>query len=330
MAGFRTGAGESGFIVAGLALYTVLSLAYLAADSVAGLTLVRIIHGFASAMVVPIAMAYVADLSRVGSEGSHMGTFSIALYLGMGIGPLAGGVISAVAGMDAVFLAMTGFSLFSLLISIAFVPESTPRPRPTIEKRGVLAHPAMRAAVAFQLINAFANGTFMVFIPLIASLSIGLSTAETGIVISVSSLSTSMLQRWSGRLADRYDRTGLIVAGTALIAATLLFIPSLSGFPALLLASLAIGIGGGISLPAVTAIVTVAGRDIGQGAAMGASNTAMGVGMIVSPMLSGLVMDLYGLPSVFYLSGCVCFAALPVFRLLARRALSPAPTGVRV
>jgi len=321
--------GRKWFIVLGLALYTVLSLAYLEADSVGGLIFIRMIHGVASAMVVPIAMAYIADLSRVGSEGRHMGTFSIALYLGMGIGPLAGGLISALAGMDAVFLGMTGFSLLSLLISLVFVPESTPGPRPPVAKHGVLGHPAMRAAVAFQLINAFANGTFMVFIPLIASLSYGLSTAETGIVISVSSLSTSMLQRWSGRLADRYDRAGLIVGGTALIAATLLLIPSLSGFPELLLASLALGIRGGISLPAVTAIVTVAGREVGQGAAMGASNTAMGVGMIVSPMLSGLVMDLYGLSSVFYLSGIVCLTALPVFQVLARRArtASPADAG---
>jgi MFS family permease len=311
--------GRKWFIVLGLALYTLLSLGYLVASSVGGLILVRVFHGMASAMVIPIAMAYVADLSAVGAEGRQMGTFSIALYLGMGIGPLAGGVISAVAGMAAVFLSMTAFSLLSVAICIAFVPESPPIPRPILPRRGVLGHPALRAAIFFQLINAFATGTFMVFVPLIASLAYGLSTAETGLVISVSSLSTSVLQRWSGGLADHYDKTLLIVGGTALIAATLLAIPSLSGFPALLLAAFAIGIGGGVSLPAVTAIVTIAGRTVGQGAAMGASNTAMGIGMIVSPLLSGLVMDLYGIPEVFYLSGFVCIAALPFFVLLARR-----------
>ena len=316
--------GRKWFIVTGLALYTILSLAYLVAESVGGLILVRVIHGMASAMVIPIAMAYVADLSAVGSEGRQMGTFSIALYLGMGIGPLLGGVISAVAGMTAVFLSMTAFSLLSVLVCLAFVPESAPRPRPATSGRGVLGNSALRAAVFFQLINAFANGTFMVFVPLIASLAFGLSTAETGLVISVSSLSTSVLQRWSGGLADRYDKTILIVAGTALIAATLFVIPSLSGFPALLLAALAIGVGGGVSLPAVTAIVTIAGRAVGQGAAMGASNTAMGVGMIVSPLLSGLVMDLYGITDVFYLSGVICALALPIFVVLARKGLREA------
>lgn len=311
--------GRKVFITAGLALYTLLSFAYLAADSVAGLTLVRVVHGAASAMVLPIAMAYVADLSAVGSEGRHMGTFSIALYLGMGVGPLMGGVIGAAFGMSAVFLSMTAFSLVSLVICAAFVPDSLPRPRPATDRRSTLGHPAIRAAVFFQLINAFANGTFMVFVPLIGALAFGLSTAETGILISVSSLSTSVLQRYSGGLADRYNKIVLIVGGTALIAVALAVIPSLSGFPGLLLAALAIGLGSGVSLPAVTAIVTIAGRSVGQGAAMGASNTAMSVGMIVSPLVSGVVMDLYGIASVFYLSAAICTLALPLFVALARR-----------
>ena len=135
--------GRKRFIVLGLSLYTVLSLAYLAANSVAGLIAVRMVHGVASAMVIPIAMAYVADLSAVGGEGSHMGTFSISLYLGMGIGPLAGGVISATAGMAAVFLAMTAFSLFSVAICIAFVPETGVRPRPPLSGQSVLGHPGL-------------------------------------------------------------------------------------------------------------------------------------------------------------------------------------------
>jgi predicted MFS family arabinose efflux permease len=54
---------------------------------------------------------------------------------------------------------------------------------------------------------------------------------------------------------------------------------------------------------------------------MGASNTAMSVGMIISPLVSGLVMDRFGIASVFYLSAAICAASLPFFTLLAKRAL---------
>jgi MFS family permease len=319
--------GRKAFITAGLALYTALSFAYLAADTVAALTLVRVVHGGASAMVLPIAMAYVADLSVPGSEGRHMGTFSIASYLGMGVGPLLGGLLGAAFGMPAVFLAMTALSLVSLAICVVFVPDTPPQARPAVPRATVVGHPALRAAVVFQLINAFANGTFMVFVPLIGSLAFGLSTAGTGVLISVASLSTSVLQRFGGGLADRHRKVPLIVGGTALIAGALALIPSLPGFPGLLAVALVIGLGGGISLPAVTAIVTVAGRTVGQGAAMGASNTAMSVGMIVSPLVSGLVMDLFGIASVFYLSAAICVLALPLFVLLARRIPAESSTG---
>ena len=53
----------------------------------------------------------------------------------------------------------------------------------------------MCAVVSFQLINVFANGTFIVFIPLIASLFFDFSTADMGIVIIISLLTTSLLQR---------------------------------------------------------------------------------------------------------------------------------------
>lgn len=68
--------GRKRFITAGLLLYAVLSLLYPAAGSVYTLVAVRLIHGFASAMVFPIAMAYVAEVSSKGSEGKTMGTFN--------------------------------------------------------------------------------------------------------------------------------------------------------------------------------------------------------------------------------------------------------------
>lgn len=78
--------GRKWIILIGMFAYAVTSLTYLIADSVYSLTVVRLIHGIASAMVVPIAMAYIADLSEKGKEGSRMGNFSISMFLGMGWG----------------------------------------------------------------------------------------------------------------------------------------------------------------------------------------------------------------------------------------------------
>ena len=74
-----------------------------------------------------------------------------------------------------------------------------------------------------------------------------------------------------------------------------------------------LGIGGGISVPAMYALVTITGREVGQGSAMGTINMAMSVGMILSPLVCGMIMDQIGISLVFYLSAAIVFISTPVF-----------------
>jgi len=83
--------GRKKFICIGLLLYTVLSLGYVFADSVYSLTWVRFLHGFASAMVLPLVMAYVGDIVPMGKEGKYMGYFNVSMFMGVGFGPFIGG-----------------------------------------------------------------------------------------------------------------------------------------------------------------------------------------------------------------------------------------------
>ncbi|RLI79973.1 MFS transporter [Archaeoglobales archaeon] len=309
--------GRKAFIVFGLLIYTLISLAYVAANSVYSLTLVRIVHGFASAMVIPIAMAYIADLSPEGEEGRHMGTFTVSLFLGMGFGPLLGGIIKDLAGMEAVFLSMAVFSSISLIICLMFLPDSKGSMdrmnRPSL--KDVIKNRMMKAVLFFRIMNSFSYGTFMVFLPVIASIM--LKPSQIGFLISINILTMALLQRYFGKMADKHKKSYLIVFGLTIVALSMLTIPLLHGFTSLLVASILIGIGGSISIPSATAIVAIAGREVGQGSAMGAFNTAMSVGMITAPMVSGIVMDFIGISYVFIFSGIVCLISALVFWIIA-------------
>jgi len=61
--------GRKKFICSGLLLYSLISLLYPLAKGVYSLTVIRLIHGFASSLVVPIAMAYVGETVDKGKEG---------------------------------------------------------------------------------------------------------------------------------------------------------------------------------------------------------------------------------------------------------------------
>jgi len=66
-------------------------------------------------------------------------------------------------------------------------------------------------------------------------------------------------------------------------------------------------------MPAASAISAIIGQEIGMGATMGVFTSAMSVGMIVSPVLSGVVMDIFGVGSVFYVAGILSAVGVYLF-----------------
>ena len=80
------------YIAIGLLAYTIISLSYTLASNIYQLTSIRMLHGAASCMVIPIAKAYIGDLIPEGKEGTFINLFSMSMFLGMGAGPFLGGV----------------------------------------------------------------------------------------------------------------------------------------------------------------------------------------------------------------------------------------------
>ncbi len=305
--------GRRQFIITGLLLFAVFSLLYVPAGSVLELSGIRFLQGIASAMVFPIAMAYIGDIAPPGMEGRYLGTFTSSIFLGMGLGPFLGGIVTDIAGMDMAFISMAALTGVALLTCFFFLPGYQGSRKEQTSILHLLIHPGLRIPLLYQLMNAFANGTFMVFLPVIAAHVGNLSAGETGLVISVSVLSTAFLQRVCGRLADRFDKYLLIAAGCITVAIALALVPGFEGLWSYLFFALLMGIGGGISVPAMYALVTITGRDVGQGAAMGTINMVMSMGMIISPVVCGLFMDQIGISSVFYLSAVIVLVVTPVF-----------------
>jgi MFS family permease len=266
----------------------------------------------ASAMVIPVSMAYIADLSPKGREGEYMGTFTVSLFLGMGFGPFLGGLIKDLFGMPATFISMAIFSAISLLICLVFLPESSNSLKSSPSFLKAVRNKLMAGVLFFRTMNAFATGGFMVFLPVIASMQ-NISSTQIGILISISIFTTALLQRRFGKLADRHTKSKIIVVGSFIVSIGLLLIPFQHSFWELLFSTFLIGLGSALSLPSAIAIVTIAGRDVGQGSAMSAFNTAMSIGMITAPMISGGIMDMLGVFYVFIFSGAITLVSIPIF-----------------
>jgi len=112
MGGLSDKYGRKILIASGLLLLAVISLLYLLAHNVYTLTAVRLVHGLAAGMIIPVAMAYAGETAKEGKEGRAMGIINMMFYLGVAVGPLIGGIFWHAFGMAPVFYVMAGISVF--------------------------------------------------------------------------------------------------------------------------------------------------------------------------------------------------------------------------
>ena len=63
--------GRKPFLITGLLIYTILSLLYTASKDVLTLILLRLAQGFASAMILPVALAYVGTITQSKRGADH-------------------------------------------------------------------------------------------------------------------------------------------------------------------------------------------------------------------------------------------------------------------
>lgn len=319
--------GKKPFLSLGLFLYMLLSVGFVFSDHVAELTALRLGQGFASAMILPVAQAYVGVITPDGREGFTMGLFNVALFAGLSAGPLLGGLVEDAFGIRVSFLSMGFLTLVGFLLCLVLLPaeEPSPDPRSTGSGRGapylhVLRLPGVFALFAFRLGFTTAIGTVWAFLPLMASTQFGLSSAEIGVIVMLNVLISGILQTPMGYVADRFNKAFLITAGGILAAASLLSFHWASSFTDLCLANALLGVAGGISFPAVMALGVIAGREKGgMGTIMGLLAMAHSLGMLTGPLLAGALLDLSSFGAVFVAGSAVLITGTGLFLGLHRR-----------
>jgi len=300
--------GRKVFLCIGLAGYAIFSLGYVWAANVPQLVLVRLLMGGAGAMITPIAMAYIGDLSPKGEEGKWMGYANAAFFSGFGIGPLLGGALAERFGMNSSFYSMGGLCLLAFLVAVLFLPEIRQR---KIGEKGHLSFkdmsssPMVRGLFSFRLVQALGRGGVMTFLPIFAATYIGLGPALIGILLAVNMLPMNILIATAGRLADKFNRKALVIIGSLIYVITLVLIPLANTFWLQLWLCFPRAIGGAISMPAATALTVEEGRRFGMGSTMSILMMAMGIGMAVGPILGGVIADSVDVNAVFYFGGIV-------------------------
>lgn len=305
--------GRKIFVVCGLLLYTLISLLYPLGKTVLKLTVIRMFHGLAAGMIIPIVLAYVGDMAEDEKVGLRTGTLNMMFYLGLATGPLLGGFLYKFFGFGSVFHVIAVLGALTFIIVLLFLPEDAAaenrEPSKAVSFNSLIKYNFIKGILIIAVVCTLMMAVFLSFLPSLAS-EINVDTHHIGIILFVGILLAGVLQIPTGRLADRLDRNGKLIQigiGSSLTMLALLVIPLCPDFKALLVTGCFMGVGAAISAPALLNISVGIGRRAGMGTWMGFLTAAMSVGLVITPLVSGIVMDHLGIDAVFYVLAVIAF-----------------------
>ena len=306
--------GKKPIILTGLSIYSLLSILYFLSRDIWHLLALRLMQGFASAMILPVAQAYVGIITPEACEGRTMGLFNVSLYGGLSCGPIVGGIVRDHSGIRYSFLSMGLLACIGFLLCLFFLPPIQKEPKISSSRPKVVPYLVLIkdfiifSLFFFRVCLTICIGIMWTFLPLFASTRLGLSSTSIGILLSIHVLSSGIFQIPMGYLADRANKKLMIIGGGIMGMISILCLSFVSSFWQIAVVNAALGLSAGISVPAVMAISVIEGRRrSSMGSVMGLMAQSHSIGMFFGPILAGILIELINLRWTFIIAAFTLF-----------------------
>lgn len=287
------------------------------------LLLWRLVAGAGSALYMTGAQIYLIDIAGDAQRARYIATNQGALLVGVSVGPAIGGLLADAYGLRAPFLVVGAGAVITALYGFLRLPETLgtgavptdadpdragtgpvddivdeatdPEPAAAGRKLPPLSFVLSRQFVAVGIVTfaifSVRSGFRQTLVPLVGVDKYGLDTGDLGLLFTALGIVGLVLIGPAGWAADRFGRKPSIVPpgyvaafGVAVVALA----PSPLWFAIGLLIS---SIGTGVSGPAPAAFVADIAPPELRGSAMGLYRTWGDLGLVLAPLLAGLLAD---------------------------------------
>ena len=254
------------------------------------------------------------DLVGPARRGLAMGLNEAAGYGALAVTALATGYLAARYGLrPAPFYLGIGYVVLGLAASVLGVREThhhahaeaaTHRDHPAgadltgraIFTRTSFTDPALSSASQAGMVNNLNDGLAWGLFPLLFTAA-GLSIARIGILAALYPAVWGLGQLVTGAASDRYGRKPLIVAGMLLQAAALAGFAIVDSFGWWAAAAVALGAGTALVYPTLLATIGDVAHPTWRARSVGVYRLWRDGGFAVGALLSGILADLYGIPT---------------------------------
>jgi MFS family permease len=313
--------GRRPLMLVGASLFAASVLAYPLASSPTVLAALRLLTGAGEAFFFVGAVTAVFDLAPPERRGEAMSIASLALYVGIGLGPLAGELAIGRVGFAAAWV-LAATAAVTALVLVLRVPDTRPAEAdgaaPGAAPRHRLVHPAGLLPGLLLLSSILGMAGFLTFVPLYA-MDLGMDGSRAvllvfaGIVVGIRSV--------GARIPDRLGSARATRMALALSAAGLALMGTWRSPAGLLAGAAVLAVGIALLTPAVMALA-VEGAPPGERASViGTTSAFLDLAFGLGPAALGFVAAAVGRPGTFLAGAAVAAAGwvLVVATRLGRR-----------
>ncbi|MBN2335317.1 MFS transporter [Candidatus Bathyarchaeota archaeon] len=163
--------------------------------------------------------------------------------------------------------------------------------------------------IAFGLASQLINPLFPLFLE-----GLGASEVQNAMVISAGNLAATLLMLPSGLLIDRVGRKTLLLTGAALSTVSVLLLSIAGNWEVVLPIYVLFSVAGAFFLPARMAMIADTANSSNRASLFGVMNLAWPITGIISPVLSGYLVEFFSWRIVFLIAGAInALSLIPAF-----------------
>jgi MFS family permease len=301
--------GDKGAMVAGTAMIAVVAVGAAFSPNPAMLALLVFVMGGGWAFWQVARLAYVSEQVPLALRGRAISMTGGMNRVGNFIGPVLGGALGSVFGLEAAFIAQAVLGLASSACMFLVVAEG--EGSENVEMHGiggrlvgtVVEHRKVFLTAGFPMMAlGLLRQARQVFLPLWGD-EIGLSVAQIGAVTSMSFFIDAAVFYPIGSVMDRFGRKWAAVPCLSTLAIGLLLLPLTGGFVSFLMIAFLTGLGNGFGAGINMTLGADFAPEVGRGEFLGVWRLLADVGQAGGPAVISVITGVSSLGVAAVASG---------------------------
>lgn len=290
------------------------------------LAVAMIVVGMAASVFSLARQKYLTEAVPLQFRARALSTLGGVSRIGVFVGPFIGAGVMQFAGIaGAYWVGVAGMAAAAVLavtipdLVVPPVPDGGHKgPEPTLRNVAVAHRKVfLTLGVGILLLSAL-RASRQVVIPLWAD-HLGMDPAQASVIYGLSGAIDMLVFYPAGKVMDRRGRLFVAIPSTVIMGIAMFLIPLTASFTGLLLASLLIGFGNGISSGLIMTLGADFSPDRGRGQFLGLWRFIADAGSTGGPVLLSGVTALASLGAGVSATGVLGFAAAAVFAVVLPR-----------